>query len=100
VTWITAGKGIRARASPQLVSYITAGEAPTQQIVVMETRFAAYNVVRALPDGQRVSVGTFGNEKEARRIIDSLSEYWPGDYQILRPNSQDRDVAGGSLVAR
>jgi hypothetical protein len=40
-------------------------------------------VIRALPDGQRVSVGVFSDVVEARKVIAALSEYWPGDYRIL-----------------
>lgn len=53
---------------------------------------ALYKVVRALPDGQRVPVGTFDDVKDARKIVERLSEYWPGDYRILQPDSQ-----GGEL---
>jgi hypothetical protein len=58
----------------------------------METEVALYKVVRALPDGQRVPVGTFGDVKDARKIVETLSEYWPGDYRIVQPDSQGGEV--------
>jgi len=84
------------RLSLQFVSRVTAAVVISHDTVAMETTFTIYKVVRALPDGQHVSVGTFRNEKEARRIIESLSEYWPGDYRILQPSSQQYEAADES----
>ncbi len=52
----------------------------------VKTPAESYKVIRALPDGQRVSVGTFRDVEEARKVIVALSEYWPGDYRILQPS--------------
>ena len=84
------------RLSLQFVSRVTAVLVISHDTVAMETRLTIYKVVRALPDGQRVSVGTFRNEKEARSIIESLSEYWPGDYRILQPSPQEHEAADES----
>ncbi len=44
-----------------------------------------YKIVRTLPDGQRVLIGTFKDVAEARKQIAAFSEYWPGDYTIEQP---------------
>jgi hypothetical protein len=62
----------------------------------MNTMIAAYKVERTLPDGQKVSVGTFADAKEARKVIDGLSKYWPGDYRIL-PDSPKDDACRQTL---
>lgn len=49
---------------------------------------AVYKVERSLADGQRVQVGTYRDAGEARRIIEGLREYWPGEYQIVQTWSQ------------
>jgi hypothetical protein len=49
-----------------------------------------YKIVRDLPDGQRVLVGSFKNVNEARKRIATLSEYWPGDYTIVRPHPEQQ----------
>ena len=55
-----------------------------------------YKIVRTLPDGQRVLIGTFENVDEARKRVAALSEYWPGDYVIVRPHPEHM---GGSVTA-
>jgi hypothetical protein len=47
-----------------------------------------YKVMCTLPDGQRVLVGDFKDVNEARKLVAGLSEYWPGDYSIVRSNSE------------
>jgi len=55
----------------------------------METMLQrTYRIVRELPDGQRVLIGTFEDVREAR--IAAFSEYWPGDYVIVSPNYEQR----------
>jgi hypothetical protein len=49
-----------------------------------------YTIVRTLPDGQRVLIGTFGDVGDARKRIAAFSEYWPGDYVIVPPNYEQR----------
>jgi hypothetical protein len=49
-----------------------------------------YKIVRTLPDGQRVLVGSFEDVNEARKRIEALSKYWPGDYVIVRPHYEPR----------
>ena len=44
-----------------------------------------YKIVRTLPDGQRVLIGTFEDVSEARKRVAAFSEYWPGDYVIVPP---------------
>ena len=44
-------------------------------------------ILRTLPDGQQVFVGTFQDAHQAQEIIDELSKYWPGDYAIVRRHS-------------
>lgn len=51
-----------------------------------------YKIVRALPDGQRVLVGSFEDVNEARKCVAAFSEYWPGDYVIIRPQYEQRVV--------
>lgn len=63
----------------------------------MENVLELYKVERALPDGQLVRVGTFTDVQEARKIVEGLSEYWPGDYRILQADSPD---AGAGLQNR
>jgi hypothetical protein len=46
------------------------------------TRERTYTVVRTLPDGQQVMIGTFEDVSEARKRVAAFSEYWPGDYAI------------------
>jgi hypothetical protein len=43
-----------------------------------------YKVERTQPDGQRVPVGTYKNVDEARKQIAAFSEFWPGEYVIVR----------------
>ena len=47
-----------------------------------------YKIIRTLPDGQRVLIGTFEDVREAR--IAAFSEYWPGDYVIVPPIYEQR----------
>jgi hypothetical protein len=47
-----------------------------------------YKIVRTLADGQQVLVGTCQDLNEARKIIEELTKYWPGDYTIVRHSSQ------------
>jgi hypothetical protein len=49
-----------------------------------------YKVVRTLPDGQQVLIGTFSEMGEARKRVAAFSEYWPGDYAIEQPNAEHR----------
>jgi hypothetical protein len=57
----------------------------------METMLQrTYKIVRELPDGQRVLVGSFEDVNEARKRIAALSEYWPGDYVIVRPHPEQQ----------
>jgi hypothetical protein len=91
VTQITSRGGKRrARHHIRFVLRVTAPLAAAGDNVVMKTAVELYKVIRALPDGQDVAVGAFEDVREARRIIQTLSEYWPGDYRILQPGSQDR----------
>ena len=46
-----------------------------------------YRVVRRLDDGQEVFVARRADLIEARELIESLREYWPGDYCIDLPVS-------------
>jgi len=57
----------------------------------METMLQrTYRIVRELPDGQRVLIGTFEDVREARKRVAAFSEYWPGDYVIVSPNYEQR----------
>ena len=47
-----------------------------------------YTIVREVEDGQRVPVSTLENYEQAERLISSLSEYWPGDYSILKTDTR------------
>jgi hypothetical protein len=47
-----------------------------------------YKIVRTLADGQQVLVGSCQDLNEARRIIEELTKYWPGNYTIVRHSSQ------------
>jgi hypothetical protein len=78
--------------SLRLVRCVTATAKPVMQTSGMDTMFTGYKVERTLPDGQRVQVGTFRHVREATKVIKGLSEYWPGDYQIVRPDSQAPDA--------
>jgi hypothetical protein len=50
----------------------------------METKIKPhYTIVKELEDGQRVPVSTFESYGEAKGLIDSLNEYWPGEYAVL-----------------
>jgi hypothetical protein len=49
-----------------------------------------YKIIRTLPDGQRVLIGTFTDAGEARKRVAAFSEYWPGDYVIVPPNYEQR----------
>jgi hypothetical protein len=49
-----------------------------------------YKIVRALPDGQRVLIGTYEDMREAKKRIADFSEYWPGDYVIVPPTYEQR----------
>jgi hypothetical protein len=51
-----------------------------------------YRVVRRLDDGQEVFVARRADLIEARALIESLREYWPGDYYIDLPVSIDLSV--------
>ena len=75
--------------SLRIVPCVTASIAAVRQSYVMESMVAVFKVIRELPDGQRVLVGAYGDVREARKMIESLSEYWPGDYRILRLGSRD-----------
>jgi hypothetical protein len=44
--------------------------------------------VLTLSDGQQVLVGACEDVKEARKIIEELSKYWPGNYAILYRHSR------------
>jgi len=55
----------------------------------MENVLELYKVERALPDGQVVPLGTFTDVQEARKIVEGLSEHWPGDYRIVQTDSPD-----------
>jgi len=57
----------------------------------METMLErTYKIVRTLPDGQRVLIGTFEDVSEARKRVAAFSEYWPGDYVIVPPIYEQR----------
>jgi hypothetical protein len=49
-----------------------------------------YKIVRTLPNGQRVLIGTFEDVSEARKRVAAFSEYWPGDYVIVPPTYEQR----------
>lgn len=49
-----------------------------------------YKIVRRLPDGQRMLIGTFEDVGEARKRVAAFSEYWPGDYVIVSPSYEHR----------
>jgi hypothetical protein len=51
-----------------------------------------YRVLRKLDDGQEVFVASLGDYVEARALIESLKEYWPGDYSILPSASIKPDI--------
>jgi hypothetical protein len=51
----------------------------------METK-----IVRELPDGQRVLVGSFEDVDEATKHLAALSEFWPADYVVVRPHPEQR----------
>jgi hypothetical protein len=42
-----------------------------------------YTIVRTLSDGRQVLMGACEDVKQARKIIEELSKYWPGNYAIL-----------------
>ena len=42
-----------------------------------------YQIVRVLEDGARIAVSSLEDPEEARNLIASLNEFWPGDYSIL-----------------
>ncbi len=42
-----------------------------------------YQIVRVLEDGARIAVSSLEDPEEARKLIASLNEFWPGDYSIL-----------------
>lgn len=76
----------------RLVRYVTAEPAAAGDNAPMKTRLELYKVIRVLPDGQDLAVGAFHDVREARRIIETLSEFWPGDYRILQSRSQGREI--------
>lgn len=49
-----------------------------------------YKIVRRLPDGQIVSVGSFEDANETRKCVAAFSKFWPGDYVIVRPQYEQR----------
>lgn len=49
-----------------------------------------YKIVRILPDGQQVLIGTFAEMSEARNRVAAFSEYWPGDYTIEQADAENR----------
>jgi hypothetical protein len=42
----------------------------------------AYKIFRVLEDGQQMFVASFDDIDEARNLVASLKEIWPGDYSI------------------
>jgi hypothetical protein len=42
-----------------------------------------YKIVRVLEDGERIPVSSLEDADEARRLIASLNEYWPGNYSMI-----------------
>jgi len=42
-----------------------------------------YKIVRVLEDGERIPVSSLDSADEARRLIESLNEYWPGTYSMI-----------------
>ena len=50
----------------------------------------SYKIVRTLPDGERVLIGTFSDLCAARKQVAAFSEYWPGDYVIVLPDYEQR----------
>ena len=89
VTWDGSGPRAAEKKSLRIVPCITARVAAVRHAYAMESTVAVIKVIRELPDGQSVSVGAYESVREARRMIESLSEYWPGDYRILRSGSFD-----------
>jgi hypothetical protein len=49
-----------------------------------------YRIVRTLEDGQEIVVATFGILDDAKTLLASLKEYWPGDYSIQEADSLNR----------
>jgi hypothetical protein len=47
-----------------------------------------YKIVRTLPDGQKVLIGTFADVSDASKKVAAYSEYWPGDYTIEQPDAK------------
>jgi hypothetical protein len=86
----------RSDATPRLVRGVTVLRLVSRHTSSMETlvegTYKAYEVVRTLEDGQRVQVGTFQELSEARGLIASLSEYWPGGYSIVPSSKQERSA--------
>jgi hypothetical protein len=70
---------------------VTAPQPLLWQACAMESVVeGSYKIVRTLPDGQRILVGSFEDVNEARKRIEALSKYWPGDYVIVRPHYEQR----------
>jgi hypothetical protein len=55
--------------------------------IVMER---PYKIVRTMPDGLRLLIGSFADESEARKKVAAFNEYWPGDYKIVQPHVEHR----------
>ncbi len=64
---------------------VTAVRPGLWHVLNMETTMERpYKVERTQPDGQRVPVGTFKDVEEAKQQIAAFSEFWPGEYVIVR----------------
>ena len=78
-------------ASQLVVRCITAPRLLARHSLDMKTKLERpYKVVRTLPDGERLLVGTFEDANEARKRVAAFTEYWPGDYVIVPPTYEQR----------
>jgi hypothetical protein len=56
--------------------------------LAMERRIEKrYKIVRVLEDGERIPVSSLEDADEARRLIASLNEYWPGNYSMIQTDA-------------
>jgi hypothetical protein len=58
-----------------------------------------FKVLRNLPEGEPVLVGTFDDVNEARNRIAAFSEYWPGDYVIVPPKYEHQASGSAARLA-
>jgi hypothetical protein len=42
----------------------------------------AYKILRKLENGELLEVGSLNDLSEAKQLLESFNEHWPGDYRI------------------